>query len=94
MKLVIRTVLKSSAHDFECFEDQQIIFPCGNTLCVKEVGKNEAEFICLSKHLQHLYSFKPATNRKGVFTAERADNIVEIALYNLAGERKGINLTH
>jgi hypothetical protein len=39
MKLKIKSVLKSTHSEFECFEDQQIIFRSGNTLCIKEIGK-------------------------------------------------------
>jgi hypothetical protein len=39
-----------------------------------------------------LFSFKPANNRKGVFTAEKIADNIEIAYYNLKGERKSVAL--
>lgn len=68
MKLKIKSVLKTSDKKIDCFDEQQIIIKLGNTLCIKEIGKNEAEFICLTPQLTYLYDFKPSTNRKGVFT--------------------------
>jgi hypothetical protein len=90
-------VLKSSSSEFECFEDQQIVFRAGNTLCVKEVGRNECQFICLHSELQQLYAFKPANSKKAIFTAERAANQLLIVQYLLegerfTGERRSINL--
>jgi hypothetical protein len=94
MKVQLRTALKSQeGQDFECFDEQQVLFPCGNNLCVKEVGRNEAEFISLSKHLTQLLAFKPATNKKGVFTAERTYFGVEVAFYTLSSERRSILLS-
>ena len=40
-----------------------------------------------------LYDFKPATNHKGVYTAERHQKSVELAHYNMKGERKVIVLS-
>lgn len=35
--------------------------------------------------MTHLYSFKPCTHKHGVFTAEKSDVGVEIALYSEKG---------
>ena len=85
MKVTIKSVIRSSHSDFECFEDQQVIFRVGNTLCIKEIGKADSEFICLNKHMDKMLTFKPMTNRKGVFTAEKIGKDIELTMYTLSG---------
>jgi uncharacterized protein YjaG (DUF416 family) len=93
MKVTIRSVIRTAYTQFECFEDQQIIFRAGRTLCIKEIGKSEADFICLSKHMDKLFTFAATTNKKGAFTAEKVGKDIELALYSLHGERKSVLLT-
>jgi len=83
MKLSIKSVIKTSYPHFECFEDQQILFRAGNTLCLKTIGKPDADFISLDRNLHKLYAYKPFTNRKGVFTAEKVAKEIHIASYSL-----------
>lgn len=93
MRVKVKSILKSSDCSFECFEEQQVMFRCGNMLCVREAGKPDCEaVIFLSKQLQHLFSFKPATNKKGVYTAERTAQALEIAHYNFRSDRRSIAL--
>lgn len=40
MKVKIKSVLKTTHHEVESFDDQQIMTRSGNTLCIKEIGKN------------------------------------------------------
>ena len=94
MKVKIKSVLKTAYHDVECFDEQQIVTRSGNTLCIKEIAKNECEFVCLNSELRHLYSFKPSTNRKGIFTAEKTTNSIDLAYYSLRGDRKSIVLSN
>jgi|JI10StandDraft_1071094.scaffolds.fasta_scaffold1268166_1 hypothetical protein len=93
MKVSIKSVIKSSFPSFECFEDQQAIFRVGNTICIKEIGKAECQFICLNKHMDKLFGFRAMTNRKGVFTAELVAGDVELAMYGLGGDRKAVLLS-
>ena len=69
MKVTIKSAIKTSPSNFECFEDQQFIFQASNTLCIRELGKPESEFINLHKNIEKLYSFRAMSNKKGVFTA-------------------------
>jgi hypothetical protein len=62
-------------------------------LCVREAGKPDCEaVIFLSKQLQQLFAFKPATNKKGVYTAERTPQALEIAHYNFRSDRRSLAL--
>lgn len=90
MKVSLHSVIKTSETHFECFEDQQIIFRAGNTLCIRELGKAESEFIPLSRHIDRLYAFRATNSRKGAFTAERNGKEIELAMYGLTGDRRAI----
>lgn len=92
MKVNIQSIIKSTPLIFECFDDQQIIFEVGNTLCLREFGRPDCQFVCLNKHMERLLSFKAMTNRKGVFTAEMTEGEIELAVYSLGGERKAVPL--
>ena len=92
MQVKLSSVIKTSYADFDCFDEGRYIFRAGNALCVKDIAKNETSFICISKHITHLFAFKPMTNCKGVFTAERHPHAIEIAQYTMGGERRGIEL--
>ncbi len=69
MKLAVKSVIRSTEPHFECFDDQQVLFRAGNNLCLKTMSKADSDFIFLDKNINKLYTFKPYTNRKGVFTA-------------------------
>lgn len=69
MKLSIKSVIRSSYSHFECFDDNQILFRAGNTLCLKTIAKPDSDFIYLDKNISKLYTYKPFTNKKGIFTA-------------------------
>lgn len=92
MKVTIKSVIKTSYSQFECFEDQQIIFRAGNSLAIKEIGRPDAEFIPLSYSMQTLLDFKPMTNKRGVFTAEKIAKDIELAMYALNGDRRTVLL--
>ena len=85
MKVTIKSVIKTSSSEFECFEDQQILMRVGNTLCIKEMGKSESEFICLNRHMDKLLTFRASSNKKAVFTAEKIGKEIELAMYSLSG---------
>ena len=40
-------------------------------LCMREIERGEGFFIPLHKHIDQLYSFKVASNRKTIFVAEK-----------------------
>jgi hypothetical protein len=69
MKLAIKSVIRTTYDQFECFEDQQLLYRAGNTLCLKTINKFDSEFICLDKNITKLFTYKPFTNKKGVFAA-------------------------
>ena len=93
MKVGIKSVLRSSSAGFECFEEQQILFRAGNQLCIREIGRGECQFISLQRHIDALYDYKVANNRKGVFTAEKHGDNVEVCHYSLTSERRAFSLT-
>ena len=67
MKVTIKSAIRSLCNDFECFEDQQMIFQVGNTICIRELGRLDSEFICLSTAMDELLAFTGMNNRKGIF---------------------------
>jgi hypothetical protein len=93
MKVSVKSVLKSSDHEFECFEDQRVIFRAGNMLCMREIERGEGKFIALQSHIDRLYSFKVATNRKTIFVAERHGEDMQLCQYGLNGDHRSLSLT-
>lgn len=62
-------------------------------LCLREIGRGDGFFIPLQKHVDRLYCFRVASNRKSIFTAEKHADDVQISQYWLSGERKALSLT-
>lgn len=93
MKIKVLSVLKTSETEFDCFEDSSVVYACGSTLCIKELGSTQCEFIGLGPKMTKLFAFKTAVDFKSILTAEMTIDGLRVSNYGLDKDRTVINIS-